>query len=598
MARDSNEPIPTKTPTKKATTASDGCAGSTTSKKKSLTAESPCSGSTSEPVSSEQPQSPPASSKKTTATPTKQKDVTPSSTKKSLQKSVIAEDEWPGIIQGAIRSLKEKKQPATAQLLFMRLRKEYPRLGLKEVRKELDKAVANHLVLKIFKDGNARYVPCDASTRQLKISGTSDLMKVMKVMVKCVKEMASEKGSTIQQIERYIRTSHTMPEDSPQNLTPQLKLAAKRAVARKLLIQKGRTFWAPVTPKKPKASGKSVAPSEESPVEGTTVSEPETPSGSDTTVTLASLPQKRPRPAKRSLVLGSPAKTRKTSAPESEVEGSPAPSTSKGTPGEKTWLKVVKGQLVKEVGVSPTNSSDSPSGSVEKGGKKVKKEKVVKKKETEKKKKAGNTPSSTTTSTPATKKKTSKASSKTPTTTSTTPHQDINSQAMCAECLGTSAKNPRGQYEEVICCEECGGAAHPSCLNLSPQVTARLRTLKWQCEECKTCTSCGDKPEEGTPLSICSACDRGYHNACLNLESAPPKDWTCPLCVIAQTSKRDGTAPALAKEEQQVAEGGDKKKKKKGKGEDTPAGDVLTPISAFMRQVSPFFDGGFACLLA
>lgn len=34
---------------------------------------------------------------------------------------------------------------------------------------------------------------------------------------------------------------------------------------------------------------------------------------------------------------------------------------------------------------------------------------------------------------------------------------------------------------------------HPSCLKFSPELTVRVKALRWQCIECKTCSSCRDQ---------------------------------------------------------------------------------------------------------
>lgn len=39
----------------------------------------------------------------------------------------------------------------------------------------------------------------------------------------------------------------------------------------------------------------------------------------------------------------------------------------------------------------------------------------------------------------------------------------------------------------------CLPAGHPSCLKFSPELTARVKALWWQCIECKTCSSCQDQ---------------------------------------------------------------------------------------------------------
>lgn len=39
----------------------------------------------------------------------------------------------------------------------------------------------------------------------------------------------------------------------------------------------------------------------------------------------------------------------------------------------------------------------------------------------------------------------------------------------------------------------CFPVGHPSCLKFSPELTVRVKALRWQCIECKTCSSCRDQ---------------------------------------------------------------------------------------------------------
>lgn len=44
-----------------------------------------------------------------------------------------------------------------------------------------------------------------------------------------------------------------------------------------------------------------------------------------------------------------------------------------------------------------------------------------------------------------------------------------------------------------FCVCVCFPTGHPSCLKFSPELTARVKALWWQCIECKTCSSCQDQ---------------------------------------------------------------------------------------------------------
>nr|XP_054396295.1 zinc finger protein neuro-d4 isoform X8 [Pongo abelii] len=83
---------------------------------------------------------------------------------------------------------------------------------------------------------------------------------------------------------------------------------------------------------------------------------------------------------------------------------------------------------------------------------------------------------------------------------------------------------------------------HPSCLQFTVNMTAAVRTYRWQCIECKSCSLCGTSENDGaswaglTPqdqLLFCDDCDRGYHMYCLSPPMAEPPEgsWSCHLCL-------------------------------------------------------------------
>lgn len=41
---------------------------------------------------------------------------------------------------------------------------------------------------------------------------------------------------------------------------------------------------------------------------------------------------------------------------------------------------------------------------------------------------------------------------------------------------------------------------HPSCLKFSPELTVRVKALRWQCIECKTCSSCRDQGKNAVSI--------------------------------------------------------------------------------------------------
>ncbi|KAA0701823.1 Zinc finger protein neuro-d4 BRG1-associated factor 45B [Triplophysa tibetana] len=101
----------------------------------------------------------------------------------------------------------------------------------------------------------------------------------------------------------------------------------------------------------------------------------------------------------------------------------------------------------------------------------------------------------------------------------------------CDFCLGGSKKT--GCPEDLISCADCGRSGHPSCLQFTVNMTAAVRTYRWQCIECKSCSLCGTS-ENDDQLLFCDDCDRGYHMYCLSPPMAEPPEVAglgtcCPL---------------------------------------------------------------------
>ncbi|XP_078516536.1 zinc finger protein neuro-d4 isoform X3 [Lissotriton helveticus] len=73
---------------------------------------------------------------------------------------------------------------------------------------------------------------------------------------------------------------------------------------------------------------------------------------------------------------------------------------------------------------------------------------------------------------------------------------------------------------------------HPSCLQFTVNMTAAVRTYRWQCIECKSCSLCGTS-ENDDQLLFCDDCDRGYHMYCLSppMSEPPEGSWSCHLCL-------------------------------------------------------------------
>ncbi|XP_033626944.1 zinc finger protein DPF3-like isoform X3 [Asterias rubens] len=107
----------------------------------------------------------------------------------------------------------------------------------------------------------------------------------------------------------------------------------------------------------------------------------------------------------------------------------------------------------------------------------------------------------------------------------------------CDFCLGDTYRNKEGTQEQLVSCADCGRSGHPSCLQFTENITAKVKSYRWQCIECKSCGLCGTSDNDDQ-LLFCDDCDRGYHMYCLKPPmSAPPEgSWICNLCKSPQVS--------------------------------------------------------------
>ncbi|XP_060618498.2 uncharacterized protein [Anolis sagrei] len=78
------------------------------------------------------------------------------------------------------------------------------------------------------------------------------------------------------------------------------------------------------------------------------------------------------------------------------------------------------------------------------------------------------------------------------------------SNAICGICLKRKESNKKGKTEALIHCSQCESSGHPSCLDMSAELLAIIKTYPWQCLECKTCIICG-QPHHEEEMIFCDA---------------------------------------------------------------------------------------------
>ncbi|XP_043912673.1 histone acetyltransferase KAT6B isoform X1 [Protopterus annectens] len=116
------------------------------------------------------------------------------------------------------------------------------------------------------------------------------------------------------------------------------------------------------------------------------------------------------------------------------------------------------------------------------------------------------------------------------------PHEQDQPRAdpipICSFCLGTKESNREKKPEELLSCADCGSSGHPSCLKFSSELTANVKAIRWQCIECKTCSSCRIQGKNADNMLFCDSCDRGFHMECCDppLSRMPKGMWICQVC--------------------------------------------------------------------
>ncbi|KAL6262385.1 hypothetical protein P5V15_007474 [Pogonomyrmex californicus] len=146
---------------------------------------------------------------------------------------------WSAWFLDAIRKIRSQKQRPSVERICHAIRQHH-NFHEEEIAEHLEVAVKRGDVLKIFNKGQSSYKdPIILQSKKLRVTKTTDISKVLG---KAVRELGEREGSSLKSIEKYIRQSHTVEEDAEGDLRIALKLSAKRAVDRGLVIQDGKLF--------------------------------------------------------------------------------------------------------------------------------------------------------------------------------------------------------------------------------------------------------------------------------------------------------------------------------------------------------------------
>lgn len=152
----------------------------------------------------------------------------------------VSHSTWTTWILEAIHKIRTQKQRPSVERICSAIRQHHS-FSEDVIADNLEHAVKEGSVLKVFNKGQNSYKdPGGLQSRQLNVTKGTDLSKVI---AKATRELGKRDGSTLKSIEKYIRQSHAVNLASGDvDFRSLLRISAKRAVDRGLVIQEGRLF--------------------------------------------------------------------------------------------------------------------------------------------------------------------------------------------------------------------------------------------------------------------------------------------------------------------------------------------------------------------
>ncbi|KAG8188536.1 hypothetical protein JTE90_004769 [Oedothorax gibbosus] len=117
------------------------------------------------------------------------------------------------------------------------------RIDRRIIKDKLDKAVDKGLIVKVHTKGLCSYKDpgtlCNQKGRTLRVHPGTDMRRVI---IKAIKELGENNGSTLRSIEKYLRQTFSLNIEQGTDLGHQLLQSAKRAVSNGLILHEGRTY--------------------------------------------------------------------------------------------------------------------------------------------------------------------------------------------------------------------------------------------------------------------------------------------------------------------------------------------------------------------
>ena len=150
----------------------------------------------------------------------------------------------------AVRKIKSQKQRPCLERISVAVKNNHGDISVDTIREQLELAVQAGKILCVCNKGVYSYRdPARVSrvtgtpTRTLTVNRKSDLTKII---IRSIGELNDKAGgSSLKNVEKYIRRSYQLELDDNVDLTHQLRISAKRAVNSNRLHHEGRIYKVP-----------------------------------------------------------------------------------------------------------------------------------------------------------------------------------------------------------------------------------------------------------------------------------------------------------------------------------------------------------------
>lgn len=157
----------------------------------------------------------------------------------------VGKEVWKRWILEAIHKIRSQKQRPSVERICHAIRQHH-NYHEDVVSERLENAVREGVVLKVYNKGQSSYKdPGGLQNKVLRISADVD---VSRAVAKAVRELGERDGSSLKTIEKYLRQAYQVSVEENIEVRNILRGAAKRAVARGLLIHHAGNYKAAERP--------------------------------------------------------------------------------------------------------------------------------------------------------------------------------------------------------------------------------------------------------------------------------------------------------------------------------------------------------------